>query len=297
VAGSAGYCSGAAVGARVQDALNSCPHVLVILSPDSVDSPNVENEIMIALEEHKTVIPVLYRDCKTPIHLRAIQYVDFRSDFDRGLKALIRVLTIELPQGHDLRNPKHIEPVASEVEAGRAKETTPLEWPNQIAKPVPEQDLPGYDTPSSARSQPVVLETVTPLTAQQLDLPESVSGETQSSHRYFYVLAGAIAAFVLLLAVSSVIVLHYRAKSRQNLADMEDAGEALCSSGQCSMAYTFIRKACDGGNAHGCYKLGWMYESGEGAETYKAQAVGFYRKACDGGDIDGCYNLKRLSSH
>ena len=47
----------------VQDALNNCHRLLVILSPASVDSTNVEDEVAFALEEHKTVIPVFYRDC------------------------------------------------------------------------------------------------------------------------------------------------------------------------------------------------------------------------------------------
>jgi hypothetical protein len=45
----------------VQDALDNCHRMLVILSPASVNSTNVEDEVAFALEEHKTVIPVLYR--------------------------------------------------------------------------------------------------------------------------------------------------------------------------------------------------------------------------------------------
>ena len=76
----------------VQDALNNCQRLLVILSPSSVSSTNVEDEVAFALEEHKTVIPVFYRDCKVPFQLRPFQYVDFRTDYDRGLKTLLRTL-------------------------------------------------------------------------------------------------------------------------------------------------------------------------------------------------------------
>ena len=79
----------------VQDALNNCPRLLVILSPSSVGSTNVEDEVAFALEEHKTVIPVFYRDCKVPFQLRPFQYVDFRTDYDRGLKTLLRTLGVE----------------------------------------------------------------------------------------------------------------------------------------------------------------------------------------------------------
>ena len=79
----------------VQDALNNCPRLLVILSPSSVSSTNVEDEVAFALEEHKTVIPVFYRDCKVPFQLRPFQYVDLRTDYDRGLKTLLRTLGAE----------------------------------------------------------------------------------------------------------------------------------------------------------------------------------------------------------
>ena len=74
----------------VQDALNDCPRMLVILSPSSVDSTNVEDEVSFALEEKKTVIPVLYRECKIPFRLRPLQHLDFRTDYPRGLQGLLK---------------------------------------------------------------------------------------------------------------------------------------------------------------------------------------------------------------
>lgn len=76
----------------VEEALNNSPRVLVILSPASVSSTHVEDEVNFALEEHKTVIPVFYQDCKVPFQLRPFQYVDFRADYDRGLKAMVKTL-------------------------------------------------------------------------------------------------------------------------------------------------------------------------------------------------------------
>ena len=76
----------------VENALNSCPRLLVILSPASVGSKNVEDEVAFALEEGKPVIPVLCRDCRIPFRLRSLHYADFRSDYARGLKELTRTL-------------------------------------------------------------------------------------------------------------------------------------------------------------------------------------------------------------
>ena len=76
----------------VEDALSTCPRMVVILSPASISSINVMDEVSFALEQQKTVIPVLLRDCKVPFRLRRLQYVNFRNDYDLGLKELLKTL-------------------------------------------------------------------------------------------------------------------------------------------------------------------------------------------------------------
>jgi len=66
--------------------------MLIILSPASVDSTNVMDEVSFALEEKKTVIPIICKDCVVPFRLRRVQYVDFRKDYARGLKELLKTL-------------------------------------------------------------------------------------------------------------------------------------------------------------------------------------------------------------
>lgn len=63
----------------VQEALTGCPLVLVVLSPSSVESSNVQDEVTFALEERKIVIPILYQDCKIPLQLRGFHYARFPS--------------------------------------------------------------------------------------------------------------------------------------------------------------------------------------------------------------------------
>ena len=76
----------------IEDALKSSPRLIVILSPTSVASTNVMDEVSYALEEQKTVIPVVYKDCEIPFRLRRLQYVDFKHDYAQGLAELIKVL-------------------------------------------------------------------------------------------------------------------------------------------------------------------------------------------------------------
>lgn len=81
----------------VRDALIKCPRLLVILSPASVDSENVLDEIDFALDKQKTVIPVLYRDCESPLRLRRVHRVDLSRDYIRGLRLLLKALGVEQP--------------------------------------------------------------------------------------------------------------------------------------------------------------------------------------------------------
>lgn len=78
-----------------QKALEGCKFLLVILSPASVDSNNVMDEVTFGLDHQKHVVPVLYRNCKIPFRLTRIQYIDFRIDYDNGLKQLLQTLMLE----------------------------------------------------------------------------------------------------------------------------------------------------------------------------------------------------------
>ena len=79
----------------VEEALQNSPRVLVVLSPASVNSHNVEDEVTFALDEKKTVIPILYEECKVPLRLRPLQYVDFRTDYAHGMEILLKTLGVK----------------------------------------------------------------------------------------------------------------------------------------------------------------------------------------------------------
>ena len=89
----------------VEEALRNCERILLILSPSSVSSDNVLDEVSFALETNKTIIPVLYLDCAIPFRLRRLQYIDFRTDYDRGLKELLRTLVEQQSLGAAVPKP------------------------------------------------------------------------------------------------------------------------------------------------------------------------------------------------
>lgn len=81
----------------VQDAIEACSVFLIVLSPDSVASENVMDEISIALDEKKKIFPVLHRACKLPMRLRRIQYADFTVGYNAGLAQLLQELDVKPP--------------------------------------------------------------------------------------------------------------------------------------------------------------------------------------------------------
>jgi len=82
----------------VEQGLQASSHVLVILSPSSVSSTNVTNEVTVASREAKNIIPLLYRECKPPLQLSSLQHVDFRVDYGPSFQILLRALGVPDPE-------------------------------------------------------------------------------------------------------------------------------------------------------------------------------------------------------
>ena len=74
-------------------------------------------------------------------------------------------------------------------------------------------------------------------------------------------------------------------------ADIIQDGLDAYNQGDKQKASQLFKKACDGGNATGCFALGVLYANGDGIRQNKQKASQLFKKACDGGDAGGCFNL------
>jgi len=83
---------------------------LVVLSPAAVDSHNVMDEVSFALEERKTLLPVLHRRCDIPFRLRRVQYIDFTNDYSAGLDRVLGTFGIQ----HAVHEPVQTVPEATQ---------------------------------------------------------------------------------------------------------------------------------------------------------------------------------------
>jgi hypothetical protein len=89
---------GDSITTKVREGLSASDFLLVLLSPASVDSHWVRDEITLGLSEELrqrsiTVVPALIKDCDVPPALQSYMRVDLRGDRERGLLSLIDTLT------------------------------------------------------------------------------------------------------------------------------------------------------------------------------------------------------------
>jgi ribosomal protein L7/L12 len=121
----------------IEQALDACRAMVVILSPVSVASENVMDEVSYALEERKAVIPVISAACEVPFRLRRLQHVDLRGDQAAGLVKLLAVLGVgsRISQAGVEANarPPLEAPPATDASAPRydllLSRCSPLDWP------------------------------------------------------------------------------------------------------------------------------------------------------------------------
>lgn len=82
---------------RVEEAIHGSGALLVILSKAAVESEWCRKELTTGLvreldERRVLVLPVLIEDCTVPLFLRDKVFADFRTDYDDGLRQLLKAL-------------------------------------------------------------------------------------------------------------------------------------------------------------------------------------------------------------
>lgn len=92
---------------EVENALHESEIFLIILTPDSIASENVKDEIGYAIDHGTRILPILLENCEIPLRLRRFQYVDFtkltyKEGIDRAeelLKKFVEEESIPLSAG------------------------------------------------------------------------------------------------------------------------------------------------------------------------------------------------------
>ena len=76
----------------IERAVNNCRGIVVILSPRSVASDNVADEISFALDGGKSVLPVMIERCNLPLRITRMQVIDATADYGKALDQCVAEL-------------------------------------------------------------------------------------------------------------------------------------------------------------------------------------------------------------
>ncbi len=76
----------------VETAVRSCQGLVVILSPRSAASANVADEVSVAIEAGKDVIPVMIETCTLPLRMTRMQFIDATTDRNVALKRCLAAI-------------------------------------------------------------------------------------------------------------------------------------------------------------------------------------------------------------
>ena len=70
----------------VEAAVRGCRGFIAVLSPASVASPNVADEVSVAIDDGKLIIPVMVERCTPPLRMTRMQYIDAITNYDDALR-------------------------------------------------------------------------------------------------------------------------------------------------------------------------------------------------------------------
>jgi Tol biopolymer transport system component len=111
---------------EVEKALERSSIFLIVLTPESIRSQNVKDEIGYAIEAGKNILPIILKPCNVPFRLRRFQYVDFsKKAYDESFVEIKHILTntTELAKVKD--NDEDYEEIETSVLKSDTEKTKP----------------------------------------------------------------------------------------------------------------------------------------------------------------------------
>lgn len=84
----------------VETAVRGCQGLIVMLSPRSAGSPNVADEVTVAIDDGKTVIPILIEPCKPPLRMARMQFIDATKDYRKALAKCLAAIGQAAPTAY-----------------------------------------------------------------------------------------------------------------------------------------------------------------------------------------------------
>jgi TIR domain len=101
----------------IERAVRDCRGIVVVLSPRSVASDNVADEISYAIESGKSVLPVMIERCVLPLRITRMHLIDATGNYDKALQQCLAALKDPAPDRTpgEQRKPETNAPLNPEV--------------------------------------------------------------------------------------------------------------------------------------------------------------------------------------
>jgi formylglycine-generating enzyme required for sulfatase activity len=81
--------------AEIENAIRLSKYLIVILSPDSIESDWVEREFLFASNLKRKIIPVMYRSCELPLSYLDLNYIDVQGEkYTNHFSDILRALDV-----------------------------------------------------------------------------------------------------------------------------------------------------------------------------------------------------------
>lgn len=111
---------GDSIATRVREGLSASDFLVVLLSPDSVNSRWVREEVTIGLSNELRqraigVVPTILRDCEVPQALRGLAAIDLSSDRMAGIERLVERLSLARDVDFTRLDPRRFEELVADV--------------------------------------------------------------------------------------------------------------------------------------------------------------------------------------
>jgi len=93
----------------IERAIRGCRSFVVILSPRAIASDNVADEISLAIDSGKSVIPVMIERCDLPLRLTRRHLIDATRGYDGALKQCLAAIRDEAEREPGVRGDRAVE--------------------------------------------------------------------------------------------------------------------------------------------------------------------------------------------
>lgn len=124
----------------IEEALETADTFLLLISPTAADSQNVQDEVSIAKEKNKKLIPILIKPCDLPMRWKRLQYADLTTNVDKAIHDIVNELGLKVEAAESLKNVLSLLS-ASEIQSNETPKAIEINMVSEDSKEIELENL------------------------------------------------------------------------------------------------------------------------------------------------------------